>query len=201
MPTNILRVGVKRTGPDSFQWCPAPEQGATGTNWSRAHSGWRWGRTSSLWGWWSTGTGCPGRLWIVLLWRYSRPAWKSCSVACCRWPSFGRRFGLDDPQRSLPTPNILWFCDSVIYGNWNCICFMSVLSITQHFKGQLPLTSIQVWVLSTSTNITIRSQTGQPFTDHLLATRKWLFQWQSTAMTETAAIIHITKQTNFLANI
>ena len=27
---------------------------------------------SSQWGWWSTGTGCPGRLWSVLLWRYSR---------------------------------------------------------------------------------------------------------------------------------
>ena len=27
---------------------------------------------------------------------------------------FGRRVGLDDPQRSLPTPTILWFCDSVI---------------------------------------------------------------------------------------
>ena len=26
----------------------------------------------SLWGWWSTGTGCPGRLWSLLLWRYSR---------------------------------------------------------------------------------------------------------------------------------
>ena len=33
-------------------------------------------------------------------------------AACCRWPCFGRGFGLDDPQRSLPTPNILWFCDS-----------------------------------------------------------------------------------------
>jgi len=29
---NILRVGVKRMGPDSFQWCPATGQGATGTN-------------------------------------------------------------------------------------------------------------------------------------------------------------------------
>jgi len=29
---NILRVGVKRTGPDSFQWCPVTGQGATGTN-------------------------------------------------------------------------------------------------------------------------------------------------------------------------
>ena len=37
---------------------------------------------------------------------------RSCA-ACCRWPWFGRGVGLDDPQRSLPTPNILWFCDSV----------------------------------------------------------------------------------------
>jgi len=32
------------------------------------------GRSSSLWGWRSTGTGCPGRWWSLLLWRYSRPA-------------------------------------------------------------------------------------------------------------------------------
>jgi len=28
----IFRVGVRRMGPDSFQWCPATGQGATGTN-------------------------------------------------------------------------------------------------------------------------------------------------------------------------
>ena len=70
---------------------------------------WTWGRTSSLWGWWSTGTGCPGRLWSLLLWRYPRPAWTRSCAACCRWPCFGRRVGLDDPQSSLPTPTILWF--------------------------------------------------------------------------------------------
>ena len=32
MPLNICRVGVRRTGPDSFQWCPVAGQGATGTN-------------------------------------------------------------------------------------------------------------------------------------------------------------------------
>ena len=71
---------------------------------------WTWGRTSSLWGWQSTGTGCPGRLWSLLLWRYSRPAWTRSCAACCRWRCFGRRVGPDNPQRSLPTPNILWFC-------------------------------------------------------------------------------------------
>ena len=35
---NILRVGVRRMGPDSFQWCPATGQGATSTNWSRGSS-------------------------------------------------------------------------------------------------------------------------------------------------------------------
>ena len=29
---NICRVGVRRTGPGSVQWCPATGQGATGTN-------------------------------------------------------------------------------------------------------------------------------------------------------------------------
>jgi len=28
----MLRVGAKRMGPDSFQWCPATGQGAMGTN-------------------------------------------------------------------------------------------------------------------------------------------------------------------------
>ena len=112
MPTNICRVGVRRMGPDSVQWCPATGQGATGTNWSRGSSVWTWGRISSLWGWWSTGTGYPGKWWSLLLWRYSRPAWTRSSTTYCRWPCFGRRVGLDDPQRSLPTPTVLWFCDS-----------------------------------------------------------------------------------------
>ena len=49
----------------------------------------------------------PRRLWILLLWRYSRPAWTRSCAACCRWPCFGREVGLDDPQRSHPTPTIL----------------------------------------------------------------------------------------------
>jgi len=31
-PLNICRVAVRRTGPDSVQWCPATGQGAMGTN-------------------------------------------------------------------------------------------------------------------------------------------------------------------------
>jgi len=53
----------------------------------------------------------PKRLWILLLWRYSRPAWTRSSAACCRRPCFGRVIGLDDPQRSLQPQT---FCDSVI---------------------------------------------------------------------------------------
>ena len=82
-------------------------------NWSIGSSVWTWGRISSLWGWRSTGPGCPGRLWSLLLWRYSRPAWTRSCAACFWWPCFCRGVGLGDPQRSLPTPAILWFCDSV----------------------------------------------------------------------------------------
>jgi len=112
MLINISRVGVRRMGPSSFQWCPVTGQGAMGTKWSIGSSIWTWGRTSSLWGWRSTGIGCPGRLWSLLLWRYSRPAWTRSCAACCRWPCFGRGVGLDEPQRSLPTPNVLWFCEN-----------------------------------------------------------------------------------------
>jgi len=66
--TNICRMGVRRMGPSSFQWCPATGQGAMGTN----------------------------------------------CAACSGWPCFSRRVGLGDPQRSLPTPTMLWF-----YLSWN----------------------------------------------------------------------------------
>jgi len=32
MLINICRVGVRRMGPSSFQWCPVTGQGAMGTN-------------------------------------------------------------------------------------------------------------------------------------------------------------------------
>ena len=31
-----------------------------------------------------TGTGCPGRMWNLLLWRHSRPIWMPTSVTYCR---------------------------------------------------------------------------------------------------------------------
>ena len=38
MLINIARVGVRRMGPNCFQWCPATGQEAMGTNWSRGSS-------------------------------------------------------------------------------------------------------------------------------------------------------------------
>ena len=59
-------------------------------------------------GWWSTGTGCLGRLWSFLLWRYSKPAWTRSRAALSGWTCFCRGAGLGDPQRSLLTATILW---------------------------------------------------------------------------------------------
>ena len=145
MPTNIWRVGVRRMGPSSFQWCPVTGQGATSTNWSIECSVWTWGRTSSLWGWWSPGTGCPGRLWNLFLWRYSRPTWMRSCAAFSRWICFDRGVGLEDPQRSLLTPTILWFCDDYCHTNLpdlylaDLVAWCSVVSgrfsWQQHHKG------------------------------------------------------------------
>ena len=109
-------------GPDSFQWCPATGQGAMGTNWSLGSSIWTGGRASSLWGWRSPGPGCPGRLWSLLLWRYSRTVWTGCCAACSGWPCLGRGVGLNGPQRSLPTPTILWFCNYRDSAPWQQSC-------------------------------------------------------------------------------
>jgi len=92
----------------------------------------------------STGTGCPERLWSLLLWRYSKPTWTRSYAACSGWPCFSRGVGPDDPQRSLPTPNILWFCDHrQLYSNmglhidvhiYTCICvciWLYQMSISQ----------------------------------------------------------------------
>jgi len=53
-------------------------------------------------------------LWSLPLLRYSRAAWTRSYAACSGWPCFGRRVGLEDPQMSLPTPNILWFWEIIL---------------------------------------------------------------------------------------
>ena len=135
MPINILRVSVNRMGPDSFQCCSVTGQGAMGTNLSTGCSVWTWGRTSLLQGWQSTGTGCPERLWILLFWRHSKSTWmKSCAV-CSRWPCFSRGVGLDDLQRSLPTPTILWSTISNFFSPLHHIHEYSKLTKYNNFKN------------------------------------------------------------------
>ena len=134
MLINILRVGVRRMEPNSFQWCPATAQGATGTNWRTGSSIWTWERNSLLWGWQSTERDCLERLWNLLLWRYSKPTWMMSCAACYSWPCFGRRVGLDDPQRSLPSPTILWFCVWMHIGTAGSVaCFPNSLKYLAAF--------------------------------------------------------------------
>jgi len=141
MPINILRVGVRRMGPDSFQWCSATGQGAMGTNWSIRSSIWTWGRTSSFWGWWSTGTGCPEGLWILLLWRYSKPSWTRSCAACSGWPCFSKGVGLDDPRGPFQP---LTFCDSV----WNHLLFLISSWCRSSIKVTFIIVTSVMWLLT-----------------------------------------------------
>jgi len=50
---------------------------------------------------------------------------RSCAT-CSRWPCFGRVVGPDDPQRSLPSPTILWFCVICLF-LWKFSSFSSKL--------------------------------------------------------------------------
>lgn len=59
----------------------------------------------------STGTGCPKeKLWSLLLWRCSKPAWLWSCATCCVWPCYSRGAGADGLWRALPTSPIPWFC-------------------------------------------------------------------------------------------
>jgi len=59
---------------------------------------------------WSPGPGCPGRLWSLLLWRYSRPTGTRCCAACSGWPCLGRGLGWVTHRGPFQPPP---FCDSV----------------------------------------------------------------------------------------
>lgn len=82
-----LWAGVKWMGLGSFWWClvtvAVTGKGAMSLNENIRSSIKTCERTFLLWGWWSTGTGCPEKLWCLLLWRYTRPAWTlSCAIYC-----------------------------------------------------------------------------------------------------------------------
>ena len=126
MPIDILRVGVKRMGPDSFQWCPAIGQGTTGTNWSIAilselRKNFFILRVTQPW------NRLPRDFVDSFFWRYSRPTWTQSCAACCRWPCFSRGVGLDDPQRSLSAPTILWCCEMKTMLRSRCTIFFTCI--------------------------------------------------------------------------
>jgi len=56
------------------------------------------------------GTGCPERLWNLLLCRYSKLSWTFSCATHCREPALSAGLDLDGLQQSLPTPTVLWFC-------------------------------------------------------------------------------------------
>lgn len=64
------------------------------------------------------------------LWRYSRPFWTLSCLTYCGKPNYSRGVSLNDLQRSLPSPTILWTASpsqeascigvSKIKSLWNC---------------------------------------------------------------------------------
>ena len=103
-------LGCIKKRPVSFQWYVETGQGETDISCSIGSFARMCVRTSWRWGWWSTGTGCPGRLWSLLLWRYSSLAWTPTCVTWCREPVLA--WGLVSMISRGPFQP-LQFCDSV----------------------------------------------------------------------------------------
>ena len=122
-------------GPGSFQWCPATEQGAMGPNWNIGSSIWTWEKVSLLQQ--NTGTGCPEKLWSLLLWRCLKPSWMLSCVTCCS-NCFGE-VGLGwspDILSNLYNSVILWYMANSLYMDSSVYMQQLLLSIKNnvHFK-------------------------------------------------------------------
>jgi len=105
---NILSVGVKGTWPTSFQQSAGTGQGETAINWSIGSFAPICEGTSAQWG--SPGTGCPGKWWSLLLWRYSSLAWMPTCAVFCREPALQEgwtRWSLEIPSNPHSTI-VLW---------------------------------------------------------------------------------------------
>jgi len=115
---SIWRVRVKWVGPGSHQWCGVTGQGAMGKNCSTGSSKQIWGRTSLLWVMnklprEAVESSAPE---ILKTYLFQNLALQNAFPCNPLWGThFRRRVGLNDPQKSLPNPTILWFCDMIMF--------------------------------------------------------------------------------------
>lgn len=108
--TSIWRVGARKMGPGSSQWCQALGHKAMDRQWCKGSSILT-GRRTSLCKWLCTGTGCPERVWRVPHWRYSRSLCiQSCAMSSW-WPCLSKEVGPDvlcGPFQSDPFSSLKW---------------------------------------------------------------------------------------------
>lgn len=102
---------LEKTPAKAFKHLPVPkgsQQKSWGKTlyWKRVGLDWILGRNSLQLGWWDTGTGCPEKLWILILgigWRSEQPALVEGVTV------HGSGVGLDNPWWSLTNQTTLLF--------------------------------------------------------------------------------------------
>lgn len=100
--------------------------------------------TLSLWGWPSPSTDCPGKLWSVHPWRYSKASRTQSWATDSRWLCLSRGVGPHHIQNSLPTSTSLQFCEETGLERVK----RHTLPLGFHSRGRLNRIPSKIWYSS-----------------------------------------------------
>lgn len=103
---NPLKGGCKK---DEARLFPVTRPGGMCTRWNIKTSLLNHRRNFPQRDWLTTGTCCPGKLWRIHPWRYSKDTWMLSWNMIPGWLFLSRGVGQDDLQRPLPASVVRWF--------------------------------------------------------------------------------------------
>ena len=114
-PFSTWRGTTGKNGMDSLAGSVVTEQGEMASKLKEGRFRLGIGKSLLQWGWWGTLTGCPEWWWMPGDFQSEAGPGSEQPDVAVDVPVHCRGVGLDDLQKSLPTPRILWFYSMKFY--------------------------------------------------------------------------------------